>query len=236
MTHVYYCQQPNCFRYEISRKLYKEADLEYKNLLEEFYLKLYGSKIIEHDKKYANYSRYMVSNSNFSKEIIFKMYGINTKVSYLGVDNRLFKPIDTIRENFVLSVGQCIPEKGFDFILKSLSKISLDSRPDFVLVTDYGNVHWKNYLEKLAKELKVKLKILNLITDEELILLYNQAKMIVYTPYMEPFGLVPLEAMCCGTPVVGVNEGGVLETVINGKTAILTERNENAFAKGVENY
>jgi glycosyltransferase involved in cell wall biosynthesis len=231
--HVYYCQQPNCFRYEISRKLYKEAGLEYNNILEGFYLKLFGSKLIEHDKKYANYSKYMVSNSNFSKEIILKMYGINSEVSYLGVDNRLFKPIDIIKENFVLSVGQCIPEKGFDFILKSLSKINVDSRPDFVLVTDHGNVHWKNYLEKLAKELKVRLKILNLITDEELVLLYNQAKMVVYTPYMEPFGLVPLEAMCCGTPVVGINEGGIMETVINEKTGILTERNENSFAECV---
>ena len=72
-----------------------------------------------------------------------------------------------------------------------------------------------------------------MISDEKLIKLYNQAKLVVYTPYLEPFGLIPLEAMSCGTPVVAVNDGGVKETVINGETGILTERDENVFAKEV---
>jgi glycosyltransferase involved in cell wall biosynthesis len=231
---VYYCQQPNCYRYKISRKLYKEAGLEYKNILHGFYLKSFGSQLIKHDKKYSRYSKYIVTNSNFTKELILKNYGIEAHVSYLGVDNKLFNSKEISKENFVLSVGQCIPEKGFGFILKSLAKINIDIRPELVLVTDQGNIHWKNYLKKLAVEMNVKLTILHLISDEELVILYNKAKLIVYTPYMEPFGLVPLEAMSCGTPVVGVNEGGVTETVLNGKTGILIERNAKIFAKTVE--
>ena len=231
---VYYCQQPNNFRYEISRKLYKEAGLSYKNLVEGLYLEIFNSKIVKHDIKYANYSKYMVTNSNFSKEIISKSYGITAHVSYLGVDNNIFKPMDILKENFILSVGQCIPEKGFEFILKSLKEISPDIRPVFVLVTDHGNVYWKNYLEKLANEMGVKFKILYMISDEELVLLYNKAKLVVYTPYLEPFGLVPLESMSCGTPVVGVKEGGVSETVLNGKTGILTVRDETVFANKIE--
>lgn len=233
---VYYCQQPTCFRYEISTKLYKEAGLEYKNVAHGLYLKLYGSKLIEHDKRYANYSNYMVANSNFSKEIILQYYGINSHVSYLGVDNKLFRPIDVSKENFVLSVGQCIPEKGFDFIISSLAKIERDLRPLLVIVTDQGNIHWKNYLEKLAIEMKVKLRILHLLSDEELVLLYNKAKMVVYAPYQEPFGLVPLESMSCATPVVGVEEGGVMETVVNGKTGILTQRDEISFANAIKTF
>ena len=163
-----------------------------------------------------------------------KSYGIDSHVSYLGVDNRLFKPMNVLKENFVLSVGQCIPEKGFEFILKSLNQINKELRPVFILVTDHGNIHWENYLKKIAIKLDVKLKILNLISDEELVLLYNQAKMVVYTPYNEPFGLVPLESMSCGTPVVGVNDGGVKETITNGKTGILTERDVKLFANAVE--
>ena len=231
---VYYCAQPNNFRYEISRKLYREAGLAYKNFVEGLYLEIFNSKIVKHDIKYANYSKYMVTNSKFSKGIILKSYDINAHISYLGVDNKIFKPLDVSKENFILSVGQCIPEKGFEFILKSLKMINSNKRPVFVLVTDHGNDHWKNYLLKLANELDVKFKILNMISDEELVLLYNKAKMVVYTPYLEPFGLVPLESMSCGTPVVGVNEGGVSETVLDGKTGILTERNETVFADNVE--
>jgi len=82
--------------------------------------------------------------------------------------------------------------------------------------------------------MKVKLKIMHLVSDEELVLLYNKSKLLVYTPYMEPFGLVPLESMSCGTPVVAVREGGVSETVINGKTGILTERDVMIFANEVK--
>ena len=47
---------------------------------------------------------------------------------------------------------------------------------------------------------------------------------------MEPFGFVPLESMACGTPVVGVREAGVRESVIHGVTGVLTERDTQAFA------
>ena len=66
---VYYCQQPNNFRYGISKKLYNEAGLKYKNIVENIYLELFGSKIIKHDIKYANYSKYMVANSSFLKKL-----------------------------------------------------------------------------------------------------------------------------------------------------------------------
>ncbi|MCE7697947.1 MAG: glycosyltransferase [Methanobacterium paludis] len=231
--HVYYCQQPNIFRYDVAHSIYKKAGLEYKNLLEGIYLKFYGSKLINHDRKYARYAKYMVVNSNFSRGIISGNYGINSFVSYLGVDNELFRPMNVQKENFVLSVGQCIPEKGYEFIINALAKIDVDIRPEFVIVSDQGNVHWRNYLEKLATKMNVKLKILSMISDEELILLYNQAILMVYAPYLEPFGLVPLEAMSCGTPVVAVNDGGVRESVIHDKTGILTERNETVFAGAV---
>ncbi len=66
-----------------------------------FYLKLYGSKLIKHDKKYSLYSKYMVTNSNFSKEIILKNYGIEPHVSYLGVDNILFKPLNLLQRKIL---------------------------------------------------------------------------------------------------------------------------------------
>jgi len=77
--------------------------------------------------------------------------------------------------------------------------------------------------------------ILRLIDDEKLVTLYNQAKIVLYAPYLEPFGLVPLEAMACGTPVVAVKEGGVRETVIHNETGILTQRDESLFADAIIN-
>jgi glycosyltransferase involved in cell wall biosynthesis len=231
--HVYYCQQPIIFRNEISRNLYKNAGLRYKNMAENLRFKFYGNRMLNNDRKIAKLSKYMVTNSYFSRESILQIYGIKAYVSYLGVDTNLFKPMKVPKDNFVLSVGQCLPEKGFEFILNSLAKIDVNVRPEFVIVSDRGNVHWENYLKDLAIKSDVKLKILNLIEDEELVLLYNKAKLVVYAPYLEPFGLVPLEAMSCGTPVVAVKDGGFTESIINYETGIFTERDETVFAKEI---
>jgi glycosyltransferase involved in cell wall biosynthesis len=52
---------------------------------------------------------------------------------------------------------------------------------------------------------------------------------------MEPFGLVPLEAMACGTPVVGVQEGGVQESILHKHTGLLVDRDPVQFAAAVQN-
>jgi glycosyltransferase involved in cell wall biosynthesis len=87
---------------------------------------------------------------------------------------------------------------------------------------------------KLADENAVDLTIQTMITDEDLVRLYNKAKAVVYSPYLEPFGYVPLEAMACGTPVVGVKEGGIKETVLHKKTGLLTQRDQKDFARAIE--
>jgi len=227
---VYYCNQSINFRNEVSKILNEKAGLKHKDIIGTIHSKVYGNQMINHDKKYTNYSKYIVTNSYFSRELILRSYGINSFVSYLGVDTNLFKRFDVLKENFVLSVGQCLPEKGFDFIIKSLSKIDGGMRPEFIIVSDHGNVLWRNHLKDLATKLGVKLRILTMIDDEELVMLYNKAKLLVYAPYLEPFGLVPLEAMSCGTPIVAVKEGGVRESVMHNKTGILTERDEGLFA------
>ncbi|MEO8341995.1 MAG: glycosyltransferase family 4 protein, partial [Nitrospirota bacterium] len=64
--------------------------------------------------------------------------------------------------------------------------------------------------------------------------LYNQALMLVFMPIMEPFGLVALEAMACGTPVIGVREGGVRESVLDGQSGILVDRDPTELAEAID--
>jgi glycosyltransferase involved in cell wall biosynthesis len=73
-----------------------------------------------------------------------------------------------------------------------------------------------------------------MVSDDELVRLYNQALLVAYTPIMEPFGFVPLEAMACGTPVVGVREGGVRETVMHEQTGLLADRDLPQLAAAIE--
>jgi glycosyltransferase involved in cell wall biosynthesis len=62
----------------------------------------------------------------------------------------------------------------------------------------------------------------------------NSVVVTLYAPIMEPFGFVPLESMACGTPVVGVREAGVRESVVHGVTGLLVEREPAELARAVE--
>jgi glycosyltransferase involved in cell wall biosynthesis len=137
------------------------------------------------------------------------------------------------REDFVIGVGAFIPEKNIDFVLRALAKIRND-RPTLVWV---GNAAWDSYLRDLvllAQELNVSFEARIRIDDAELVRLLNRAKIMVYAPHLEPFGLAPLEANACGLPVVAVAEGGVRETVIDGVNGILVEHDHDSFATAVE--
>jgi len=62
------------------------------------------------------------------------------------------------------------------------------------------------------------------LTDEEMRALYCRSKIVLALSHNGPFGLVPLEAMACGTPVIAVNEGGYRETIQDGETGYLIQR------------
>lgn len=229
---VYYCPQP-----PRNEAILKSVSRENENInpLKRIIFNVADGKDLKIDRENISYAKNILTNSYFTRESILRVYGLNSYVSYLGIDTNLFRPLEVPEEDFVLSVGSCRPSKGYDFIIRSLALIKPEIRPKLVIVSNFSLPEWKDYLERLASKLKVKLEILDLIDDEKLVLLYNQAKLVLYAPYMEPFGLVPLEAMGCGTPVVGVKEGGVRETVIHKKTGLHSDRDENIFAKATTN-
>ncbi len=228
---AYYCPQPT--RDEAVLKRIIQSTANNPNRFKQFIFNYADRNDLKIDRTNASYAKYILTNSYFSRESILRMYGFNSYVSYLGIDNELFTPTEALKDDMVLSVGTCTPTKGYDFIIKSLAKINENIRPKFIIIANYSEVEWKNYIIHLAAELGVELEILDLVDDDKLTELYNRAKIVLYAPYLEPFGLVPLEAMSCGTPVIGVREGGVRESVIHNKTGLLTERDEDLFADAI---
>jgi len=185
---------------------------------------------VDHDKQNASFASYIATNSYFSRENILRAYGRDAFVSYLGTDVDLFRPLSLPRDNYVLSVGSCMIHKGYDFLICSLSMIDASIRPSLLIASNMTDAAWEAHLHRLAAKLGVDLHFKKCISDLDLVLLYNRARLFVYAPYLEPFGLAPLEAMACRTPVIAVKEGGVRESVLHDETGILTERDEEAFA------
>lgn len=232
---LYCCQQPVRLNEAFLNKLLKECG-DYTNISEimkKCWRQYLTSIITMIDNENAHYAKYIATNSYFSHENILRSYGLNSYVCYLGVDTNIFRPLNIERENFVMSVGLLNPEKGYEFLVKALAKIDSKIRPRLVIIANNINKRWAQYIENLANSLRVQIEIHILIQEDELVSLYNRAALFVYAPYLEPFGLAPLEAMACGTPVVAVREGGVRESVIHGETGLLIDRDERLFAHAI---
>lgn len=175
----------------------------------------------------------VATNSRFSAEALYLTYGIHSRICYYGVDSTVFRPLGRVREPFVLAVGAVHYYKGYRFLVKALGQIPAGHRPSLVIAANSSDPSELPRIEGLAHERGVNLSVVRVLNDGDLVDLYNRAAAFVYTPIMEPWGLAPVEAMACGTPVVAVAEGGVRESVIHGETGWLTERDESEFAAAV---
>ena len=231
---VYYCQQPWRMNEAVMEEFVRRTGFTpAKSRLRKRVRAVFFDRMPRVDRENASHARYVLANSYFSRESILRSYGQNAHVSYLGVDTSVFRPTGEMKEHMVLSVGMCRPQKGFETVVRSVGMIDARVRPRLVLVSNTTDPDWKRYLERVILETEVECEILDNVSNEELVSLYGRAKVVAYAPYLEPFGLVPLEAMACGTPVVGVREGGVRESIVDGETGLLAERDDEEFSRSL---
>ena len=198
---------------------------------------LYKKRLAYLDRVSLQNASELLSISQFTADNVLKNYGRKSKVNYLGVDTNVFRPIKCIDSHkYILSVGAIAPHKGFSIIIEALSVLPKNKRPELRIIGNVANHDEKKYLEQLAMDMEITLVVETMVDQDTLVKRYNEAQFIVYTPIREPFGLVPLEAMACGKPVIGVNEGGVCETVLDGVTGTLVERDIPSLAKIIQEY
>lgn len=232
---VYYCQEPPRLLYEPpAQRPYNRFSRAQRlgNLVDPF-PGLYRRTLRRLDRANALAATTVLVNSHYSRETFYRTYGIFAHVGRLGVDTERFRPLSLDRQPRVVSVGALTPNKGFDLVIRSLSQIEAAQRPALTIISNAVNAAEHGYLRELAGGLGVTVDFRAGVSDDALVEAYNRALLTVYAPVMEPFGFVPLESMACGTPVVGVNEAGVRETVRHEETGLLVERDPAAFAHAI---
>jgi D-inositol-3-phosphate glycosyltransferase len=163
-----------------------------------------------------------------------------TRVSVIpsGVDPEEFRPDGPVAERTarhrLLAIGRLVRRKGFDLTIEALPGIPdteliiAGGPPGDQLAADPEAIR----LLGLAKRLGVgdRVRLLGPVSRQEMPALLRSADAVVCTPWYEPFGLVPIEAMACGVPVVATSVGGVTDTVIDGVTGLYVPAEPVALA------
>lgn len=156
----------------------------------------------------------LVANSQNVAERIKKFYRREPVVIYPPVDIGKFQTKKE-RGKYFLSVGRLVRGKGMDMIIEACGKLGLPLK-----VAGTGP-QLESLKSKVQQAKWQNIEFLGQVNDEELPKLYAQAKAIIVASEDEDFGIVPVEAMAAGTPVIAPASGGFLETVLPGKTGVL---------------
>jgi D-inositol-3-phosphate glycosyltransferase len=125
-------------------------------------------------------------------------------------------------EHRIVSVGRFVPRKGFDVVIRALPAIP---NAEFVIVggpdrSELDADPEARRLRDLAVQLGVddRVHLHGAVAREDMPSIFRSADVVACTPWYEPFGIVPLEAMACGVPVVASAVGGMLDTVVHDVT------------------
>jgi len=204
--HISYVYTPMRYAWDLYFDYLKEANLEkgIKGFLARYFL----HKIRMWDSLTANrVDRYIAVSHHVAKRIK-KIYNKDATVIYPPVDVDKFS-LREKKEDFYLSASRMVPYKKMDLIVEAFSKIG----KKLVVVGDGPDFN------KVKAKASKNIELLGYQKESALIDLMQRAKAFVFAAE-EDFGIAPVEAQACGTPVICYGFGGAKETVLNKKTGI----------------
>jgi alpha-maltose-1-phosphate synthase len=180
----------------------------------------------------------VIAVSASMREDVHNLYGVPRdliRVIHNGIDLHQYRPmpnpsvlakygIDPDRR-FVLFVGRITRQKGIIHLVEAIKSI----RPGVQVVLCAGAPDTPEIGREMAERVdRARLESENpiiwipeIVPKDEIITLYTHASLFVCPSVYEPFGIINLEAMACGTPVVASAVGGIIEVVVPGKTGLL---------------
>jgi glycosyltransferase involved in cell wall biosynthesis len=228
-VHVAYIHAPTHYYWSRYEQYMAHPGFGFFDPLARLGLKLLVGPMRRWDYKAAQRPDYLVANSSYTKEQIQKYYGRDSKVIHPPVDIERFKLPTTNyqlqpRSGFV-TAGRQTPYKRIDLAVEATTQLKVP-----LAVIGRGPEH--RWLKKLAGR---NVTFFTKVTDEDIARHFGEAKAFIF-PGMDDFGIVAVEAMAAGTPVIAYKGGGALDYV-NEKTGMFfSEQTAESLAKAIESF
>ncbi len=196
---------------------------------------------IETERNLAQNCHRIIASTDREKRALVRHYGASSeKISVVpcGVDLEHFRIIEKSQarhhlgldgDRIILFVGRIDPLKGVDNLIKALPHLCHVPKLKLIIIGGGERSQYEiEQLRKLAHNLQVQdsVDFLGLIKHEELPYYYNAAHTCVVPSYYESFGLVALESLACGTPVVATDVGNHKNLIRQGETGYVIEDND----------
>lgn len=220
-THICYCHSPTHY-YWIRHDEYLQNPGFPRgfNWLARLGLKLLVEPLKRWDRHAAKQPDYMIANSAHTQAMIKRYYRREATVVHPPVETDRFKLPGNVkpplRHGFVVA-GRQTPYKRFDLAIRACDELKVP----LVVIGD-GPDHKR--LEKLANKLPGRSTTFLTSTNDQEIVDHFQSALGFILPNMDDFGIVAVEAMAAGTPVIAYNKGGALDYVVAGKTGLFFDK------------
>ena len=209
--HICYCYTPMRYAWDLYHVYLKEAGLL--TGISGLTAKMILHKLRTWDIISSNRVDHFVAISNHISKRIKKTYNRDSVVIYPPVDVHLFE-CNSDKEDFYLTASRMVSYKRIDIIVEAFNTM-----PDKKLVVIGDGPEMKKIKSKAGKNIEI-------LGYQEFALLktyMQKAKAFIFAAE-EDFGIIVVEAMACGTPVIAFNKGGVSETVNDNKVGVLFEK------------
>ena len=204
---------------------------------------------LTNEKKLAKLCDQIVLPTQKEKDYLIQYYHApvdKIRIVRCGVNLELFKPMDKlsarrqlalpIDDPIILYAGRFAPIKGLDRLLKSFSYLAHPSLPRLVMVGGDGDHSpMLRQLQSEAKALHIENRLMfaGRVDQETLSQYYSAADVLVVPSYYESFGLVAMEALACGTPVVTTPVGAMEKIVKDGVTGYVAKDTDPQYYAGL---
>ena len=177
------------------------------------------------DTKQASNPDYLIANSRFVQNWIKETYKLSSEIIYPPVDVESFK-LQINKENYFVTACRLEPYKRVDLIVEAFNK----SKENLIII---GSGSQENYLKQIAAN---NIRFVE-YSDSSVVYNYvSKAKAFIHAG-IEDFGIAPVEAQACGTPVIAIKKGGLKETVIENKTGVFfKEQDSNAILEAINRF